>query len=163
MRNSPKNLNRELSEKEITNKLYKYCAYQERAVSDVSKQLERYNVKERSKKMIIDKLIEEGFLNEERYAKTYMLSKLRYNKWGKIKIIHGLKEKSIDSNIIHKVIDTISEKEYIEIIAHLIAKKKILLQEKDIYVKKNKLARFLIYKGFESTIVWDQINKLIKN
>lgn len=163
MRYNLNNLNKQITEKEIANKLYRYCAYQERAISDVNKQLDKYNLDEKLKRKIIEKLIAEGFLNEERYAQTYMLSKLRNNRWGRIKIIHGLKEKLIDPNIIHKVIDTIDEKEYVEIINSLIEKKEVLLQKEDLFTKKNKLARYIIYKGFESSVVWDQINRIISN
>lgn len=163
MRYNLNNLNKQITEKEIANKLYRYCAYQERAISDVNKQLDKYNLDEKLKRKIIEKLIAEGFLNEERYAQTYMLSKLRNNRWGRIKIVHGLKEKLIDPNIIHKVIDTIDEKEYVEIINSLIEKKEVLLQKEDLFTKKNKLARYIIYKGFESSVVWDQINRIISN
>jgi len=161
MSNKPEYLNI-LSEKEIINKLSRYCAYQERAISDVIRQLGKYNIDKKLREVIIEKLITEGFLNDERYAKTYMLGKLRNNRWGRIKIIHGLKGKSIDDNIIHKIIKTIDEEEYIEIINNLISKKEISLQENDTYIKKNKIARYIINKGFESSIVWDQINKIIK-
>lgn len=163
MRHNSNYLNKQITEKEIANKLYRYCAYQERAISDVNKQLDKYNLDEKLKRKIIEKLIAEGFLNEERYAQIYMLSKLRNNRWGRIKIIHGLKEKLIDPNIIHKVIDTIDEKEYVEIINSLIEKKEVLLQKEDLFTKKNKLARYIIYKGFESSVVWDQINRIISN
>ena len=163
MRYNSKYLSKELSQKEILNKLYRYCAYQERAISDVDRQLNRYRIEEKLKKNIIEKLIEEDFLNEERYTKTYVFGKLRNNKWGRIKITQGLKEKSIDPHIIHKVIDTIEEKEYIEIINNLIVKREALLRTEDIFIRKNKIARSIISKGFESTIVWDQINELIKN
>jgi len=163
MRYNPNYLNNRITEKEIVNKLYRYCAYQERAISDVNKQLDKYNLDEKLKRKIIETLIAEGFLNEERYAQTYMLSKLRNNRWGRIKIIHGLKEKLIDPNIIHKVIEAIDEKEYIEIINSLIEKKEVLLQKEDLFTKKNKLARYIIYKGFESSVVWEQINKIISN
>jgi regulatory protein len=163
MRYNSKYLNIEILEKEIINRLYRYCAYQERAISDVIKQLGKHDIDEKLKKKIIEKLIAEGFLNEERYAQTYMLGKLRNNKWGRIKITHGLKEKSIDPNIIHKVIDKIDEKEYVEIINSLIEKKEVSLQKEDTFTKKNKLARYIIYKGFESSVVWDQINSKIEN
>jgi regulatory protein len=147
-----------LSEKEIFSRLYRFCAFQERAVSDVEKQLDRYQIDIELRNKIIEKLKAEGFINEERFAKSYINSKLRSNKWGRIKIIHGLKEKSVDIEIINRAIESIDREEYIKIIDNLIKKKNLSIKEDDLYIKKNKIARFIIYKGFESDIVWDQIN-----
>jgi len=163
MKNDIENIQKKITEKEIINKLFRYCAYQERAVSDVIKQLEKYNLDIEIRRNIIEKLTAEGFLDEVRYAKTYMLGKLRGNQWGRIKIIRGLKEKSIDVNVIQTVIETIDEVEYTKIINKLITKKKNSIHEKDTYIKKNKIARYIIYKGFESVLVWDQINEKLEN
>jgi regulatory protein len=111
-----------------------------------------------STKLIIEKLIAEGFLNEERFAETYTHSKLRSNYWGKIKIIQGLKEKSIDSQIIHAAIESINKSEYQQIIKKLLNKKLQQIRDTDSYIIKNKIARYIISKGFESNLVWDEIN-----
>jgi regulatory protein len=163
MKKDIEHIQNQTTEKEILNKLFRYCAYQERAVSDVIKQLERYKLDLELRRGIVEKLIAEGFLDEARYAKTYMLGKLRSNQWGRIKIIRGLKEKSINVNTIQTVIETIDEAEYTEVINKLITKKENSIHVEDTYIKKNKIARYIIYKGFESGLVWDQINKKIEN
>jgi regulatory protein len=163
MKKDIEHIQNQTTEKEILNELFRYCAYQERAVSDVIKQLERYKLDLELRRGIVEKLIAEGFLDEARYAKTYMLGKLRSNQWGRIKIIRGLKEKSINVNTIQTVIETIDEAEYTEVINKLITKKENSIHVEDTYIKKNKIARYIIYKGFESGLVWDQINKKIEN
>jgi regulatory protein len=160
MKRNKDQFKKNISEKEILIKLFRYCAYQERSVRDVKKQLDQYPIDQELKNRFIIKLKAEGFLNEERFARTYMLGKLRNNQWGKLKIVHGLKEKSIDHEIIQTVMDTLDEGEYIQIIDDLIQKKKAqLLTEKDPYILKNKIARYIIYKGFESVLVWNRIKK----
>ena len=109
-------------------------------------------------KQIIAKLIAEGFLNEKRFAETYTLGKLRSNSWGKIKIIQGLKEKSIDHQIINEAIESIDKSEYQHIIEKLILTKIKMIRDTDPYIIKNKAARYVISKGFESHLVWEEIN-----
>jgi regulatory protein len=150
--------NRELDEAQILNKLFRYCSFQERSISDVNRQLTRYNAEGVLKEKIIRKLTEEGFLNEDRYAVSYTLGKLRSNHWGRVKIRLGLKQKSIDNQIINKALESIDKEEYFAIIDKLITRKSNSIQDKDIYIKKHKIARFIIGKGFESHLVWEKLN-----
>ncbi len=156
-------LNKKISENEILNKMFRYCSYQERSVYDVRKQLERYRADNSFIKQIIEKLIVEGFLNEKRFAESYTLGKLRSNSWGKIKIMQGLKERSIDHQIINEVIESIDKSEYQQIIEKLIHKKLKMMRDTDPYIIKNKVARYIIGKGFESHLVWEQINNQFEN
>jgi len=154
-------LNKKISDNEILNKMFRYCSYQERSISNVRKQLDKYQVNDVSGKQIIEKLIDEGFLNEERFAETYTFGKLRSNYWGKIKIIQGLKEKSVDSQIINTAIESIDKLEYQQIIIKLIRKKLKLIRDTDNFIIKNKVARYIISKGFESYLVWEEVNNQI--
>jgi len=150
--------NRELDEAQILNKLFRYCSYQERSISDVNRQLTKYNVEGVTKEKIIKKLTEEGFLNEDRYAISFTLGKLRSNHWGRVKIRLGLKQKSIDNQIINKALESIDQEEYFAIIDKLITGKSNSIQDKDLYIKKHKIARYLIGKGFENHLVWEKLN-----
>lgn len=161
MRREKNILNKKISDNEVLNKMFRYCSYQERSVYDVQKQLDRYHVDDLSGKQIVSKLIDEGFLNEKRFAETYTLGKLRSNSWGKIKIIQGLKERSIDYQIINEVIESIDKSEYQHIVEKLINKKIKFIRDTDPYIIKNKIARYLISKGFESHLVWEEINNQI--
>lgn len=158
MEREKKILNKQISDNEILNKMFRYCSYQERSVYDVRKQLDNYHVNDMLASHIIARLIDEGFLNEKRFAETYTTGKLRSNSWGKIKIMQGLKERSIDSQIINEAIESIDESEYQRIIEKLIDKKLKLIRDTDPYIIKNKVARFVISKGFESHLVWEEVN-----
>ena len=151
-------LNKKISENEILNKMLRYCSYQERSVYDVKKRLDKYHVDDLLAKQIIATLNAEGFLNEKRFAETYTSGKLRSNSWGKIKIIQGLRERSIDNQTIEQAIESIDKSEYHQIIEKLIEKKLKTLQDTDAYIIKNKVARYMIGKGFESHLVWEEIN-----
>jgi regulatory protein len=156
-------LNKNISENEILNKMFRYCSYQERSVFDVRKKLESYQANSSLIKQIIEKLIDEGFLDEKRFAETYTLGKLRSNSWGKKRIIQGLKERSIDQEIIHKATESIDKSEYKQIIEKLINKKLKMIRDTDPYLIKNKVARYLMSKGFESHLVWEEINNQFNN
>jgi regulatory protein len=156
-------LNKKISENEILNKMFRYCSYQERSVFDVRKQLEKYQADGPLIKQIIEKLIDEGFLNEKRFAETYTVGKLRSNSWGRIKIMQGLRERSIDHQIIDDAIESIDRSEYQNIIEKLIRKKLKMIRDTDPYIIKNKVARYIISKGFESHLVWEEINNQFDN
>jgi regulatory protein len=156
-------LNKKISENEILNKMFRYCSYQERSVFDVRKQLEKYQADSPLIKQIIEKLIDEGFLNEKRFAETYTIGKLRSNSWGRIKIMQGLRERSIDHQIIDDAIESIDRSEYQNIIEKLIRKKLKMIRDTDPYIIKNKVARYIINKGFESHLVWEEINNQFDN
>jgi regulatory protein len=143
------------------NKMFRYCSYQERSISDVRRQLDKYHVNDTTINQIVKKLIDEGFLNEVRFAETYTLGKLRSNYWGKIKIIQGLKERSVESQIINSAIESIEKLKYQQIIKKLIHKKLKLIRNTDSFIIKNKIARYIISKGFESYLVWEEINNQI--
>ena len=163
MEREKKILNKRISDNEILNKMFRYCSYQERSVYDVRKQLDKYHVNDSLVRQIIARLIDEGFLNEKRFAETYTFGKLRSNSWGKIKIMQGLKERSIDGQIINEAIDSIDNSEYQLVIEKLILKKLKLIRDTDPYIIKNKVARFVISKGFESHLVWEEINNRLEN
>ena len=131
----------------------RYCSFQERTVNQVREKLAGKGIDARNTKIIIEKLIHEGFLNEERYAISYMLGKFHQNKWGRIKIRYSLRNKGIDERTIENAIRHIDENEYVALIRKLIKKKAAEIKSEP-YVKKNKIANFLIGKGFEADFVW---------
>ena len=160
MKKEVSNLNKQLTEIDLINKMAKYCAYQDRCINDLNKQYDKYKLAETLRKKITQRMISEGFINEERYVRSYVYGKLRNNYWGKLKITYALKQKEINNNLIQKVIDEVKESEYTFLISDLIQKKATSVRETDPYIRKNKIARFLIQKGFESDLVWRSINNL---
>lgn len=109
---------------------------------------------------IINHLIEQGLLDEIRFAKAYSLGKMRYNKWGKQKIYAGLRTKSVDNSIINEVLQCIDEDEYMSILRELMLLK--IDRIGDIRIDKNKkrLLNYALQKGFESSFVWIIIKEI---
>ena len=104
-------------------------------------------------------LMQEDFLNEERFAEAYVSGKFRIKKWGRVKIKSELKFKKITEYCIKKAINQIDEEEYIETLNYWIDRRTVSSKEKDDFKRKGKIASFLISKGFESWLVWEELNK----
>jgi regulatory protein len=128
--------------------LLKYCATQERCHQDIRTKLIQHQVYGDILEDIIATLITEGFLNEERYAKAYVRGKYRMNKWGRVKILQGLKQKQISSYCIKKGMKEIDEVEYNANLIRLIEKKIPQIKAKNTYEKRSKLSSYLLQKGY---------------
>ena len=139
------------------NKLEKYCSLSERCKLDVIKKLNNLKTHIDQNK-IIDHLIEKNYINEERYALLYCKSKFNLKKWGRIKIAYQLKKKSIPENIINSSLNAITKESYLESIKKIIKKKSESIDEKNIYKKNIKIARYIYQKGYETDLIWKVIN-----
>jgi regulatory protein len=130
-----------------------YCAYQERCQQEVRNKLHEWGLHGNEAEEVIAALIEENFLNEERFALAYVSGKFRLKRWGKIKLKQELKARNISDYCIKKALSQISNEEYEKTIIDLIEKKKKEIKDKLPHVRKHKIINYLISKGFEYEIV----------
>ena len=143
--------------KTILHKAREYCAYQERCRSEMELKFQQWGVdKVRAAKMI-EQLEKDNFLNEDRYTETFVRGKFRLKKWGKNKLAAELRMKKIPEGLIAKHLQDIDDAEYRSAIIVLAEKKSKELQEKDKFKKNQKIARFLISKGFDPQLVFSVI------
>ncbi|WP_370513740.1 regulatory protein RecX [Apibacter sp. B2912] len=145
---------------QIKKRLADYCVYQDRSHYEVEqklKELRTLNEDERGEILIW--LIQNNFLNEERFSKSYARGKFYQKKWGKIKIMQGLKQKRIPTNLIDKGIEEINEEDYKSTLMELTEKKWNILRESEVYLKKKKIYNYLLQKGYE----YNLINEILKN
>jgi len=138
-----------------------FCAYRERSLKEVKEKLFTLGLPDEKSEKLIKELAKEGFVDEERFARSYSRGKFRMKRWGKLKIIAGLKQHEISLDHIRTGLIEINNDEYLNTVKYLITNKLTDIKDKDTYTLKNKLARYLSSKGFESDIVWDSINKII--
>lgn len=138
----------------------KYCAYQERCPADIRKKVSRFKISEEATQEVIKRLIEENYMDIGRYASAYTRGKFRQNKWGKNKIAIGLRQKDIPESYIEHSLEEIPFREYEETLKKLAAQKKNTVSGKNDFEKNQKTAAYLLGKGYESSLVWDIINKL---
>jgi len=147
---------------EAKKKLEHYCSYQERCHQDVVNKLKGMNMIPQAIDVIVVHLLNENFLNEERFAKTYARGKFRIKKWGKRRISLELKKKNISKFNVNQALTEIDYDEYIEIFNDLAEKKALSLKEPNVFRKKKKLIDYLLYRGWETNLVYDKVNELIK-
>lgn len=138
-----------------------YCAYQERTHQEVRDKLYMLGLYRDEVEEVLTELISENYVNEERFARTFASGKFRLKHWGRIKIIYELKHRNISPYCIDKAMKEIPDEEYEKVTKQLIDKKISNMSGED-FIIKNKIARYLINKGFEPEIVWPILNNYSK-
>ena len=146
---------------EAQSKLEHYCSYQERCHKEVNKKLREMNMIPQAIDLIIVHLLDHNFLNEERFAKAFVRGKFKIKKWGKYRITQELKQKDINTHLITSALKEISDTEYLNTFHELAEKKAASIKETNSQKKKKKLADYLLYRGWESHLVYDKVNELI--
>jgi len=137
-----------------------FCAYQERCRSEVTIRIRSFGLTREQTDHVIEKLEEEGFLNDERFASMYAGSKFRILRWGKVKIKAGLRSKGVADSLITQALSNIDEAAYIKCLHELTdAKLRTLKGINDDRVVKQKVFAYLASKGFEENLILKEFHK----
>lgn len=160
-----------LSDEALLLRIRKYCALRERSIREVSKKLFELGVLEDKALLIIEKLKEEGFLNENRYVSAFARGKFRNKKWGRKKIEMELKKQGIAKELLQKGLKEIENTDYLQVLDNLLLKKWKLLKaksknsdysENDLFSPAmQKLLNYAVQKGFEYDLVIDRVKKIL--
>jgi regulatory protein len=142
------------SASEALSKLYRYCAYQERSHQEVRNKLFELGLRQGEVDELITRLITEGFLNEERFAKAFAGGKFRMKKWGRLKIVNELEARGLTKNCIRAGLKEIEEEDYRKTLIDLLAKKSEQIVGQNQFIRRDKLSKYAIQKGFEPELVW---------
>jgi len=153
---------RRLEKEAALEQMRSFCAYQERCHKEVRTRLLEYQVYGDTLEEIMSELIGEGFLNEERFARSYARGKFRIKKWGKNKIRQELKFRQVSDYCIRKGMTEIDEEEYYKVLQEILEKKSNLLREKDYYKIRKKLTDHATRKGFEYNLISEVLNNIVK-
>jgi len=152
--------NKILTPQEALTQCASFCAYQERCQQEVYEKLQTWGITGKDSDTLVDYLIAENYLNEERFAEQFVSGKFRVNQWGKIKIRYMLKQKQIPHTFIEKALNQISTEEYIETLVRLIhAKSRSLPENLNKTERYGKIFRFMSSKGFEPVLVTQYIDQ----
>ena len=144
---------KQLTPGQALQKLRHYCAYQERCHSEVKEKLYSLGAGKKDRDGIIATLIEEGYLDEERFALAFAGGKFRIKQWGRVKIKYELKQKRVSDYSINKALKQINEKEYIAVLKKLAEDKYASLKNEQPLMRKKKTMDYLLQKGFEGEMV----------
>lgn len=147
--------------KEATRKLEGYCAYQDRCHKEVNSKLKEMGMIPAAIDEIVGHLIKENFLNEERFARSFARGKFNIKKWGKKRIINELKQRDITKYNLKLALKEIDEDIYLETLEILAKKRAMQLTETNVFKKRKKLADYLLYRGWESPLVYEITKRLI--
>ena len=147
---------------EAQKKMENYCAYQERCHKEVKEKLYKMKMIPQVVDQIVVHLINENYLNEERFAKAFARGKFRIKKWGKNRIIRELKFREISKYSIESALKEIDLDQYHLTLHELTLKRIAQVKETNVYKKKKKVADYLLYRGWESNLVYEKINELVK-
>lgn len=149
-----------LTKEQALQKLKQYCAYQERCHREVKEKLYALGVWKRDHDEIIATLIEENYLNEERFAIAYAGGKFRIKGWGRVKIKYELKQKRVSEYCIKKALKQIDESDYIAKLTKLATEKYQSLKGEQYLIRKKKTIDYLVGRGFELDLINFVISEL---
>lgn len=153
---------KEMTEAEMLHRAAAYCSAAERCMQDVEKKIEEAGLSEEASERIIARLLQEKFIDESRFCRSFVNDKLRFNKWGRIKIGYELQRKGIPSSIRNEALEDIDEKEYRTILLSILKTKLKSTKGKDSRDLFIKLLRFAAGRGFESKEAVDCLKRLLK-
>jgi len=148
-----------LTKEQALQKLKHYCTYQERSHYEVKQKLYELGVRTNDHDEIIASLIDEDYLNEERFAIQFAGGKFRMKQWGKKKILYALREKKVSDYSIKKALAEINEDDYLVVLKKLAEEKYNLLKDEQHMDRKKKTIDYLIQKGYE----YENVNNILSS
>jgi regulatory protein len=150
---------KKLTKAQALPKIYRFCSYQERAHQEVKQKLFDLGLYASEVDELLSQLITDGFLNEERFAKAFAGGKFRMKRWGRLKIVHELEAKGLTKNCIKAGLKEIDDEDYHHALAEVLEKQSARVDEADDFVRRDKIARYAIQRGFEPDLVWKMVKE----
>lgn len=141
-------------------RLKNYCALEDKSKWHVIQKMKEWGLIKEAQEYIIEVLIKEKYLDEERFARSFCRGKFRVKGWGKEKIKNELKKKKISESCIKKGLQEIQDFEYQNELNKQFQKKNNNTKEVNHFKKKQKIAKYLISKGYENNMVWNKLREL---
>ena len=141
------------SEKEAYLTLAALCAQAEHCQWEMLEKMRRWEVPEEAQARVMQRLVKERYVDDERYARAFVKDKIRYNKWGRRKVDQALWQKHIDEDIRKRVLDEVDDEEYLGVLRPLLKQKRKSTKANSDYELNQKLMRFALGRGFTFDII----------
>jgi regulatory protein len=151
-------MKKEITEQEAFLQLATVCAQAEHCEKEMRDKLKRWGIDESAQDRIIQRLINERYIDDERYAQAFVKDKIRYNKWGRRKVQQALWLKHIDPEIQQRVLEEIDDSEYLDVLRPLLRQKRKTIKAESDYELNQKLVRFALGRGFTFDIIRQCLN-----
>lgn len=139
-----------------------YCSRAERCEQDLRKKMKTWEIPDDEQKKIIERLVKEKFLNEERFCRSFVNDKFKYNKWGTNKIVFELRKKNIPESVYKSVLEDLELTDVKEQLTLILKQKNKTIKYKDNYDRKTKLIRFAIGRGFDMGMTVSVVNNMVE-
>lgn len=146
-------MKKEMTGQEAYLQLAALCAQAEHCEQEMRDKMKRWEIDETTQNQVIERLIKEHYIDEERYARAFVKDKIRYNKWGRRKVQQALWQKRISDDVQRLVLDEIDEKEYLDVLRPLLKQKRKSIKAESDYEMNQKLVRFALSRGFDFSII----------
>lgn len=137
------------------------CSSAEHCTADIREKLARWGVTEADSCTIIDRLVQERFIDEQRYAVAFVKDKFRFSGWGRIKMRYALQQKHIDGSDIDHALATLDEEQYNDRLLELLQAKSRSIRDDDPEARRAKLFRFAASRGFESSLIFNALKQVV--
>lgn len=154
---------KQVTTEEALQKLKHFCSYQERSHYETQQKLYSLGLYKKDVEILLTQLIEENYLNEERYAKAFVSGRFRIKQWGRIKIKYELQQHKVSSYNITKALKSIDETDYLATLQALAVKKWASLKSEQYLNRQAKTTSFLLQRGFEPNLIAAAIAKVRNN
>ena len=149
-----------VTEEDALKKIKHYCAYQERCHSEVKEKLYSFGLYKQQVENILSKLIEDNYLNEERFAIAFAGGKFRMKHWGRKKIEYELRQKQVSTFCIKLALKAIDEKDYHSSLLKWATAKWKSVNDEVVYARVAKTYAYLLQKGYESSLIQQQLKQI---
>ena len=146
-------MKKDMTEQEAYLQLAALCAQAEHCQQEMRDKMRRWELDETVQERVLQRLIKERYVDDERYARAFVKDKIRYNKWGRRKVQQALWQKRIDTDIQQRMLDEIDDKEYLDVLRPLLKQKRKSIKAANDYELNQKLVRFALGRGFTFDII----------
>ena len=148
-------------ESEIFSKTARLCSRSEECSPDIRKKIREWGGDEELQEKIIARLVDEKFLDDERYARAYVRDKFRFNKWGRVKMRYYLKMKGLSDTIIESGMQEIDQEEYVKLLVRTLKDKAKTIKKREKFEKMGQLIRFAQGRGFEPELIHRHLSEIV--
>ena len=144
---------KEVTEQGAYLQLAQLCARSEHCQHDMLEKMRRWEMSDEAQAHVMQRLISERYVDDERYARAFVKDKIRYNKWGRRKVEQALWQKHIDKNIQQQVLNDVDDQEYLDVLRPLLKQKRKSTKAASDYELNQKLVRLALSRGFTYDII----------
>ncbi len=146
-------MKKEMTEQEAYLQLAALCAQAEHCQFEMCEKMRRWGIEEAAQERVISRLVNERYVDDERFARAFINDKIRYNKWGRRKVQQALWQKHISDDIQSRLLDEVDDKVYVDILRPLLKQKRKTMKAQSDYELNQKLVRFAMSRGFGFDII----------